>query len=343
MIILLSPQENSIVSLQTSAQKAFIADEERRAALDGELTFKWYDLEKEGSDRTLPLPVTFRWEEMPENCEPVDAYFYLLVSENADMSNAFVYITRDTDYKVFNLKVGTKYYWRVQKHGQVSNILSFNTALTLPRCLKIDFISNVRDIGGYKTDNGIIRQGLAYRGGEFEPHMQLCPDGAAELCRLNIKTELDMRGEVDGIVQLTAGEAIGMKRIYVPSVPYQFVFREEEKPALNKFFKVFCDKSNYPIYFHCWGGADRTGTAAFVLGAFLGMSYEELVYEYEFTSLSFWGTRTRNYCNFIEFVKQFMLLEGETLKEKGKTFLSAHARLTDEEIQTIHDIFIKKG
>ena len=48
-------------------------------------------------------------------------------------------------------------------------------------------------------------------------------------------------------------------------------------------FRVFCDKSNYPIYFHCSGGADRTGTLAWVLNAVLGVSRHETETDWEVT------------------------------------------------------------
>lgn len=342
MLELLFPAKNSTVSLQTSAQKTFIGEEKRRAEMDGELTFRWYDLEKEGTDRTIPLPVTFSWKDNAENEEVNDAYYYLLVSENADMSKAWVFITKDFSYDVYNLKVNTTYFWCVQKNGKRSEIYSFNTLLTLPRCLKIDGISNVRDIGGYSVDKGKIRQGLVYRGGEFELHMQLSPDGANELCRLGIRTELDMRGEAEGKVDFTTAETLGLKRIFVPSVPYQSVFEKDYQKCVIDFYKVFTKKNNYPIYFHCWGGADRTGTFAFILGAFLGMSLSDLIYEYEFTSLSFWGIRSRNYCNFREFLKQFMSLPGDTLHEKGETFLRKYARLTDKQIENIYKLLVQK-
>ena len=41
-----------------------------------------------------------------------------------------------------------------------------------------------------------------------------------------------------------------------------------------------------PVYYHCYGGADRTGTIGFMLGAILGMSYSDLIIDYESTTFS---------------------------------------------------------
>ncbi len=338
-----SPLENQIVSLQTSIQKAFVEEEDRRAAMDGALTFKWYALEKEGCDRSLPMPVSFAWEEtLDEDEKAVDSYYYLLVSEHEDMRESLVYITKETAFDVYNLKIGTKYYWCVQKEGKRSEISSFGTLLALPRCLKIDDISNVRDMGGYTVEEGKIRQGLVYRGGEFELHMHLSPSGADELRRLGMRTDLDMRGEAIGAVDFPTSELAGMQRVFVPSVPYGDVFARGQRKALNRFYRTFANPKNYPIYYHCWGGADRTGTFAFILGAFLGMRYEDLIFEYEFTSLSIWGTRSRNYPKFIEFVEQFMSLPGDGLREKAAYYLKEYARLTDHQLTVIYNTLVEK-
>jgi len=344
MIQLRKPQEGAKLSLQTEVQKDFIAEEEKRAAMDGALTFKWYALERDGSDRTLPKAVHFAWEEMlDEEEKPVDAYYFLLISEDSAMTAPAVFMTKDREYDVYNLKVGTKYWFCVQKEGKRSAVSFFETLNELPRCLKIDGISNVRDMGGYAVDGGKLRQGLIYRGGEFELHMHLTPDGAEELCKLGIRTDLDMRGEAIGKVDYSTVELLGIKRAFIPYVPYTDVFEKKNKASTKKFYKVFANPKNYPIYYHCWGGADRTGTSAFILGAFFGMSYEDLIYEYEFTSLSIWGTRSRNYPKFAEFVDLSMALEGETLHDKAATYLKEYAGLTDKQLNTIYNVMVERS
>ena len=342
MFELVSPSQNATVSLQTSAQQTFAGEEERRAAMDGSRIFQWYGLEKEGVDCTVPLPVSFSWEHTADSEESDEAYFFLLVCENADMHNAWVFITKDTSYDVYNLKVDTTYFWCVQKNGKRSDVSSFHTCLTLPRCLKIHNISNVRDMGGYAVEGGKIRQGLVYRGGETERHMHLSPDGANAFQRLGLRTELDMRGEVEGQIDFTTAQAIGVNRVFVPIEPYQEFFKKDYLDSVATFFKAFTKKSNYPLYFHCWSGADRTGTFAFILGAFLGMRLSDLIYDYEFSSLSLGGIRTRNFDEFQAFLTQFMRLPGNTMHEKGEAFLRKYARLTDKQIENIYHLLVEK-
>ena len=303
MLELKTPLQNERVSLQTGEQNAFIAAEKERAEMDGTLTFEWYDLEKQGTDRSRPLPVTFCWNEIKEDTHDNEGSYYLLLSEHMNMQDPWVYIPKQTYYDVYNLKVDTTYVGCVQKNGRRSEFFSFQTLLTLPRCIKIDNVSNVRDMGGYKVREGRIRQGLVYRGGEFELNMHLSDDGAKELRRLKIRTELDLRDEAREKVDFTAPEVLGINRVYVPCYQYAEVFNEEKRSALNPFFKIFADSANYPIYYHCLAGADRTGTFAFLLGAFLGMDLVDLILEYEFTSLSIWGIRSRNYVEFQHFLE----------------------------------------
>ena len=101
-------------------------------------------------------------------------------------------------------------------------------------------------------------------------------------------------------------------------------------------------EENYPIYFHCRGGADRTGSYAFVLGALLGMSLDDLILDYEITSLSIWGTRLRKHKLFVPFLEAFMALDGKTLSEKARTFMKTHALMKDEDIEKIIEIAIEK-
>ena len=344
MITLKLPKNNSKVCLQTKEQADFIKDEKRRAELDFELAseaFYWYDLKRTGTDKTNPLPVTFSWEDAVDENHAEGGCYYLLVAENSEFKNAWVYVSDQLFYSVYNLKVGTTYYWCVQRNGVRSDVWTFKTELTLPRFLRIDGISNVRDMGGYKVKGGRIRQGLVYRGGEFETHMHLTESGANELKRIGLKTEIDMRIEAVGKVHYTAAQTLGVTRAHIPCVPYAHLFDKKYFKDSKNFFKTFTNANNFPIYYHCWAGADRTGTFAFVLGAFLGMDLQDLLNEYEITSLSIWGIRSRNYYEFRDFYKLFTELEGETLQEKSRNFLKNQLKLTDKQLSVIYNNLVE--
>ncbi len=64
--------------------------------------------------------------------------------------------------------------------------------------------------------------------------------------------------------------------------------------TLRTIFSTLADESNYPVYFHCNAGADRTGTLAFLIEGLLGVSYEDTIRDFELTSFSKFGERLRS-------------------------------------------------
>ena len=40
---------------------------------------------------------------------------------------------------------------------------------------------------------------------------------------------------------------------------------------------AIADENRYPVYIHCTGGADRTGTLAFLINALLGVGEDDLI------------------------------------------------------------------
>ena len=61
------------------------------------------------------------------------------------------------------------------------------------------------------------------------------------------------------------------------------IFTPEGMKTMAENVRLFCDKRNYPIYFHCIGGADRTGALAYVLNGVLGVDSEDLKRDWEST------------------------------------------------------------
>ena len=72
---------------------------------------------------------------------------------------------------------------------------------------------------------------------------------------------------------------------------------------------MMCNDKNYPIDFHCIGGADRTGSVAYVLEGLLGMDDESIKKDWEITRLVYesqgFGHKTR----YDQLLKVFAMLE----------------------------------
>lgn len=333
MIRLLSPLENETVSLLTDIQSTFIAAEEKRAAVDGDLTFRWNDLVREGVDSTVPEAVVLRWEGA---CGATVSLW------PADYPEQVTTITAAPDackVQVLNLVPETTYVWQVAD-GPKSTFVTGNG----PRFMFVDGTTNVRDLGGWRGfDCKRIRYGNIYRGSELDSHCDLTEQGARTMVdEMAVRTDLDLRGK--GEIAPLQGKRVlvpyGVDWCHIPEAPYDNIFSEEWHDGYRQIFTLLTNPEAYPIYFHCWGGADRGGTVAFMIEALLGVSKHDLFLDYELTSLSPWSTRSRNYPPFQKMVA--------TLEEKGAGDLHAGVEtylkevgITDEQINTIRAMLLE--
>jgi len=258
----------------------------------------WDNLTSSGEDRSFAQPVSFAWETDADSNG--NRIYELTISRYADMREPLVLIDlRDPRAEVLHLHIGTTYYWSVRTHGDgdqalASRVGSFTTHAATPRWINVPGITNVRDVGGWSLANGrAVRQGLIYRGSEMDSHVIISDEGRRVLeNELGIRTDLDLRGTGE-----VAGPVLDTDKVHwlhIPVLPYDNITTEEQKAQYRLVFTALADDANYPLYFHCWGGADRGGTVAFLLGAVLGKRFEDLALEFELTTFSIWGTRSRD-------------------------------------------------
>lgn len=279
MVKLISPKNNSEVEIQTNIQKDFVNSAKINNNLD------WLNLEKSGmEDRTFPKKLTLCWETDSEDS-------VVKISICKDFENCTVFKVNAKSLEIGNLLSGQEYFWCVND----SEVFRFVTEDVAPRWIKIDGLSNIRDTGAWKTEDGKrIKQGLIFRGSEMNKHHIITEEGLIDIHRdMKIKTDLDIRGEKEAMVTSSpAGDSVEF--YLIPVAAYSEFLSEEQKPRTKQLFEILADETKYPIYYHCWGGADRTGTIAFMLGSILGVKFEDLLLDYELTSLSVWGDRSRN-------------------------------------------------
>ena len=253
------------------------------------------------SDKNLGVDLEFAVKEGFETDE-----YKVLVSEKQDMSNAKEFKTSGNKVNVNNLFVNTDYYWKVVAGNEESNVEKFTTD-DYPRWMTCRSLTgeedgrgiyNVRDLGGYMTESGHrVKQGLVYRGGEITTmtnsgHYNTITEVAKKAFREDMGmvggVELDLRGTSDiGDNYKACGFAENGDIEYVMHAikSYEQTFtntRSEVAPI----FEILKNADTKPVYFHCFGGADRTGTIGFLLNGLLGVSYEDLVIDFELTSYS---------------------------------------------------------
>ena len=253
------------------------------------------------SDKSMGVDLKFEVEDGSE-----EVSYKVLVSDNENFEDAKEIVTTGNSVNVNNLFVNTEYYWKVVAGDKESAVGKFETG-DYPRWMTCRSLTgeedgrgiyNVRDLGGYMTESGHrVKQGLVYRGGEITTmsgngHYNTITNIAKKAFREDMGmvggVELDLRGTSDISDNYKAcGFAENGDISYVMHAikSYEQTFtntRSEVAPI----FEILKEADTKPVYFHCFGGADRTGTIGFLLNGLLGVSYEDLVIDFELTSYS---------------------------------------------------------
>ena len=217
---------------------------------------------------------------------------------------------------------------------------------TLPILARVPGLRNVRDIGGWTG----LRTGRVYRGGALCWTNGVPPTcGAATAAALtevlHIRTDLDLRGKEerrqtrDGHLRVNFCDVGVPNLVSVPLGGYLNAFVQTN--AYRRVLLTFADPANFPIYVHCAGGADRTGTVVFILEALCGVSDADLAIDYELTTFAkdVYGLRRRNdegELNFKTMVDRFRAdYPGATLAEKVAVYARQTLGLTEAEIAAI--------
>jgi len=293
MTELIYPLNGDEVTLHTQVQREFIGKIKSEGT---DAAIEWLRTHKGDQEGSYPVPIEFRWRTTAETS-------VFEISENADFHNARRFSTQEMSREVENLKIGQQYFWRVNG----CTPFAFKTKNIFPRFIRIDGAINVRDIGGV-----LIRQGIVFRGSALNGEYTITNKGRYTFCdELGIKTQLDLRAEHFGkLSESPAGEFVQLKQ--VPYRPYKELFEQKYKDAIREIMEIFSDKTNYPIYFHCAGGADRTGMIAMFLRAIAGEGEEDIHLDYELTSLSLYkqaynmnGLRYRTAGYYVEMLNMF--------------------------------------
>lgn len=191
-------------------------------------------------------------------------------------------------------------------------------AFTPGQRIDIPLLPNLRDIGGYATtDGGRVRTGQLYRSTELN-HLQ--GDDLQRFADLGIRTVFDLRTEPertaepdvvpDGTEQVVcdvledsqgAAPAQLLKVLADPALAEEMLgggrsvqlfergYREivglpSALRSYRTFFTRIAEDAERPALFHCTTGKDRTGWAAAATLMLLGVSEEDVLFDYELTN-----------------------------------------------------------
>ena len=288
-------------------------------------------------EHCTPAPVTLTW--VDKNAAEGKVYTVSL-STDRNMKNPVELTVSQPRAEIYNLNIGTTYYWQVRSGEDVSPVQVFTTEDGYPRFIKLDGVSNVRDIGGYVTTDGRrVKQDLAYRSAQLDGITDEAKDVALEW--LHIRTDLDLRG--GGSSPLGSS----VKHISVSMQWYEHIFEEKMYGVVKQTISTFADESQYPIIFHCSMGRDRTGTTTFLILGLLGVDEDTLRHEYYASFFSQQGAF--NEAEFPLLIANMNRLvnglndfgdQDDSLQEKIHAYL-LHIGVTEEEIQSIKDIWLE--
>ncbi len=289
-----------------------------------------------------PVPLMIKWD-AASDFKPDKVTVY--ISENENMDNAYVYdFASSKSLNIDYLKTGTVYYVKaVATVGEQTVQTKTHSVKTAegPRLFSTSGcgISNLRDMGGWATTDGkLVKQGLIFRSAKYDGITEL---GKSLLTQtLGIKTEIDFRWDheiEDEALRKVSPIGEDIKRVRALVNNYAEAIGSK---TTTEAMKVFADWSNYPVLFHCAGGADRTGTIALFLNGLLGVDERSLIADYELTP-----ERPRNYGEnganggFSGLWQAVQKYDGKTMQEKCYNLLLDH-KLTDMELSNIYNIML---
>ena len=243
------------------------------------------DYRKEHGANDRPLPVKIAWNG--------GAAAKILLSKTPMFEDSFEVPAEASPAEVFNLVPGEKYYYKVLAAD--GKVLKQAIVVPVGPLRMINGVAgNVRDLGGWKAAGGHIAYGKLYRGAALER----ISDGGRNifLNDLGISVDLDLRGIKDSEARV---KAVMPETVYLKLPVEKNLGRgtgntqELYQQAIRSIIGWLGE--GRAIYFHCAGGADRTGSLAFLIEALLGVSESDLSKDYELTTFGRVNTRLRNY------------------------------------------------
>ena len=362
------------VDFHTELQREYLYDTPSPASLSAEI--------KGMEELSRPEPVTLRWEDSKNS-----GNYAVEISETEDMRNPLLYFTDDPEAEVYNLKIATRYFWRVSNNvpgGAKSEIGEFTTSDAGPRNMYVDGVTNVRDLGCWVNEDGErLVQGLLYRGARLNNsypegytvnvsdtadrdkdcvyEREITSAGAKVFTDvMKIKTEVDFRElHGNGFPRNDDGTENYVQNVegvrYVPIPMPGSADIDESKEEIRELFDVLAQKENYPIYFHCNIGTDRTGMVAYILGALCGLDEDTLYRDYMFSNFGTiswasmsWNGKDRDRIQLSKLTNnsgagaaaRIGAYPGETLREKTENCLQ-DCGVEAETYRTVREIMLK--
>ena len=256
-----------------------------------------------------------------------------------------------------NLYRARKYRIQVFNGDQVSNPFEFTTG-DYPRTLTMGGVHNVRDIGGYVTSYGVrTNQGLMYRGyyiddksgGHGVNYSAEVQKVQEEVMQIGYEIDLQKSTETNGrTASALNSDVTPCDYICRTLVSYENFLKKDSYQNLPEVMHIMAQSDEKHTYFHCWGGADRTGMLAFFINAICGVSYTDLMEDFELTTQTnnkrchMHNSSSAHYPKFMNaFLNEWSGFDPEkTVNENCEKWLLEIPKVAEEDIERIREIML---
>ena len=240
---------------------------------------------------STPNKVTLNWDYTVPSDKELDK-FVVTFGQEEDLSDGFeVNGTKNNTISFYNPFIGTNYFKVTAKFAddteESSEIKTFQVEDIAPRNLYAGNMPNVRDMGGRATvAGGRIKQGLIYRGAgnRFDNRSNIDDECTRILTQqLKIKTEINV---ADGTSNNIGLSGVNLENCFMAygDVPYSNLARNSVR--VRQIMNILADENNYPVFYHCRIGTDRTGITGMMINGLLGVDLDGCLQDYLFSNFA---------------------------------------------------------
>ena len=279
-------------------------------------------------DVSTPNKVIVSWNFTAPTGKTVSKYS-LVYGQKQDLSDGYrIDGTTTKSISFYNPYLGDNYFKVIATFSDNSTVESsvkiFKVDTQAPRNLYAGNMPNVRDMGGRTTyAGGKIKQGLIYRGAgnKFDKSTQVNDECKNTLInQLKIKTEINVADGTGNNINLNG---VQVKNCYMAygATPYSNLSRNAER--IRQVMDILADESNYPVFYHCRIGTDRTGITGMMIGGLLGIPFNEIFQDYCFSNFApIDGQRYANKADDpngddpAKYIEEIKLMPGKNYQEK---------------------------
>ena len=282
-----------------------------------------------------PNPVNLAWDFTVPSGKTLSRYD-IVVGKEADLKDGYaIKGTTEKSLDIYNSYLGDNYFKVVANYSDgttdSSKIMKYKVDNVYPRNLKIDGMTNCRDMGGGRelVDGGYIKQGLIYRTSSTSSWAYgrgAVPDTITNDGKEVLFNQLGCVTEVN--VNNSGSSVQGIKNYVEAYMWYDsgkhHLYRNAE--PIKTVFHALANPDNYPLFYHCRIGTDRTGLCAILISGLLGVP-ENLIYQ-DYLFSNFGNIQEKRYIgekagrdNILNYINDLKAFPGEKFHNKVYNYL----------------------